>query len=203
LPFEPVAVFSGNADAEDGSLPSEGGLREAIAHKEIYVSDAVSNWRLLAEDEDEAEFVHGRLAGTLAWASFKLTDGRWKSSGGSSDCEPTSIVGNGPVVTWSVAQPNGSTPSGVVRRLKVNLGPGPCSSGLPQNPRARLVFEKWGRKLLMTIWLKPLPEGFYDCIGISEPPLKVTLPRKIRLDHLFDGSTYPPRPAIPLGSRAG
>jgi hypothetical protein len=193
--FYPVTAFSGNAEAELGSSPGEVALREALQRGEIPYVRSTHHWRRIAEDETHAEFVHGRLAGHLEWARFEKSEGEWKYTGGSSDCDPTSIVGSGTVVTWSLAEP-GPGPKAVVRRIKVDLGPGPCNGGRPNNPRARITFREWGRKLLMTAWLKPLPEGIYSCPGVIEPPLKVTLPRKVKLSKLWDGATYPPRPAI-------
>jgi hypothetical protein len=195
LPFYPVTVFSGNAEAELGTRPSEVALREALERGELPYVSSKSNWRLIAEDQDQAEFAHGRLAGRLEWVAFEFRDGKWQYQRSSSDCNPESILGEGRVVAWSLAEPE-LAPSVPVRRIRIHLNGGECSSGQPQNPRARLVFRKWGRKLLMSVWLEPLPPGFYTCQGIFEPPLKVTLPRKMRLHRLWDGGTYPPRPAI-------
>ncbi len=198
LPFDPVTAFSGRAEAERGSRPSEVALREFLRRDSLRRDSLVrsmSRWRLLAEDEDQAEFVHGPLSGKLEWLRFEREAEGWRFSGSSSDCDPTSIVGGGPVVTWTLAESILDS-NAALQKVAVDLGPGPCSGGSPQNPRARLVFRNWGRKLLMTVWLKPLPEGSYMCPGVFEPPLKVTLPRKIKLSRLYDGSTYPPTPAI-------
>jgi hypothetical protein len=51
----------------------------------------------------------------------------------------------------------------------------------------------------MSIWIEPLPPGFYTCQGVLEPPLKVTLPRRINLAKLYDAATYPPGPAVEPG----
>lgn len=200
LPFYGPKVFSGPTEAERGSKPSEVALREFINHGDLPWLRSTRSWRTLAEDEDEAEFARGRLSGELEWASFRSEGGQWKFSSYSSDCKPTSIIGKGRVVTWSLAEPEEPSSTAGVRRIKVHLGPGECASGAPQNPRARFVFRQWGRKLLMTIWLKPLPplppDSGHTCLGLIEPPRKVTLPRKIKLSRLYDGSTYPPMPAI-------
>lgn len=195
IPFYAVTAFSGKAEAERGSLPPQIALREFLAKSDLSWLKGTRHWRPVVETEDRAEFSRGPLTGELEWLTFDLEEGNWKWSGYSSDCEPTSIVGRGPVVTWSVAD-SSLGPGTAVRHIDVNLGPGPCASGKPQNPRARLVFKKWGRKLLMTIWLKPLPEGVYTCLGVIEPPLRVALPRKVKLFRLYDGATYPPRPAV-------
>lgn len=198
-PFYAVNAFSGKAEAEKGSLPSQVALRNFLAKGDLPWLRGTRHWRLVVETADRAEFSRGSLTGELEWLTFESDEGIWKWSGYSSDCEPTSIVGGGPVVTWSVADPT-VDPGTVARHIDVNLGPGPCASGKPKNPRARLVFKKWGRKLLMTIWLKPLPEGAYTCLGVVEPPLRVTLPRRMKLFRLYDGATYPPRPAVSLNS---
>jgi hypothetical protein len=80
-----------------------------------------------------------------------------------------------------------------MRRIWVDLGPGPCSSGMGQNARARKpVFRQLGRRLLVTILLEPLPPGFHTCEGIVEPPLRVRLPGRLGSRKLFDGGTFPP-----------
>ena len=58
--ISPVAVFSSPAGAENGSLPSEVGLREALADPETsWVYLAQTGYRLLAEDAESASFVSG------------------------------------------------------------------------------------------------------------------------------------------------
>jgi hypothetical protein len=194
LPFYAPEVFSGLTEAEKGTKPSEAALREVVGD-----TSRSSNWRLLAEDEDRAEFVQGRLSTGLAWVSVELRDGAWRywQSGG---CRPTSIVGSGPVVKWRLAEPEAASPNAVVRRIRVDLPP--CNNGTPQYSQARPVFREWGRKLLMTIWVKPLslPPGVLPgCTKLRRRPLKVTLPRRIKLSTLYDGSTYPPFPAVKPG----
>jgi hypothetical protein len=194
LAFDPVSVFSGPTEAELGSSPPETALRAFLERREIpWVKPRF--WRLVAEDETTAEFVHGRLVRGLEWVAFELQDGKWKFVSYSSNCHPTSIVGRGTVVTWDLA-PQEKPLRKWVRRVRVNLGPGNCSGGRSQNKRARPVFQPLGNKLLMTIRLTPLPPGVYTCPGLVEPPLTVRLPRRMRLSRLLDGGTYPPRPAL-------
>jgi hypothetical protein len=193
-PFDPVAVFSGPTEAELGSGAPEAALREFL-QKRPFPWTKPHFWRLVAASETTAEFVRGRLASQLEWVSFELKDGQWREGPYWSDCEPTSIAGNGPVVTWSLAPRKRPFPKWV-RRVRVNLGPGQCSGGLRQNPRARVTFKPLGKKLLMIVWLKPLPPGNYTCPGVLEPPLMVRLPHKVRLSRLFDGATYPPTPVL-------
>jgi hypothetical protein len=194
LPFDPVAVFSGPTGAELGSEGPEAALRRFLRNRYFPWINA-RHWRRIAGDERTVEFASGRLSSQLETVMVELDGGRWKDTGYSSDCDPTSIVGNGPVVTWDLAR-QGKPLKKWARKVRVNLGGGPCSGGRPQNPRARAVFQPLSDKLLMTIWLRPLPAGVYTCEGISEPPLTVRLPERIRLSRLWDGATYPPTPAL-------
>ena len=164
-PFDPVAVFSGSTEAELGSGPPEAALRRFLQNKYFPWINA-HHWRRLAGDEKTVEFASGRLSSQLETVSVELKDGRWKDTGYSSDCDPTSIVGNGPVVAWDLARHEKPLPKWV-RKVRVDLDGGPCSGGRPQNPRARAVFQSLGSKLLLTIWLRPLPPGGYTCEGIS------------------------------------
>jgi hypothetical protein len=197
LPFYAPAAFSGRAEAEMGSLPSELALLEFIEHGDLPWLRGTRHWRKVAEDEDQAEFARGSLSDELEWLSFQQEDGAWMFDGYASGCDPTSIVGEGWVFSWSLLDPK--PPNTAVRRIQIRLGSGPCSSGKPHTPRARLVFREWGRQLLLTVWVKALPPRRYTCQGVKEPPLKVTLPRKIKLSKLFDGATYPPKPALKPG----
>jgi hypothetical protein len=56
LPFYPIAAFTGAAEAELGSLPSEVALREALERGEVAYAGSTHNWRRVVEDEDRAEF---------------------------------------------------------------------------------------------------------------------------------------------------
>jgi hypothetical protein len=194
LSFDPVAAFSGSANAERGSSPSEVALRDFIEQGDLPWLRSTRNWRHVASTEGQAEFSRGRLSGELEWLSFAQREGAWEFSGYSSHCHPVSKVGNGPAVGWDLAG-NELKPKAELRRIQVSLSGGPCSGGRPLGPRARVVFKGLGRKLLMTIWIKPF-HGPRTCPGVFEPPLTVSLPRRIRLDRLFDGATYPPTPAI-------
>lgn len=194
-----MEVFSGQTTAEQGTLPSEVALRQLLEAGSIPYAHRGS-WCKIAESADVAEFTRGRLSGGyLEWVQLRFEGGRWKYGGNASDCDPTSVVGGGPVVTWTLDQ--GRVATDVVRKIRVNLGPGPCDGGRPQNPRARPVFQRYGKRLLLTIWLKPLPPGFYTCPAISEPPKTIILPRRMRIGRLLDGGTYPPTPPRTPGLR--
>jgi hypothetical protein len=47
--------------------------------------------------------------------------------------------------------------------------------------------------MLMT--LNPLPAGAYTCQGAPHPPLTIELPDKLGGRGLYDGGSFPPRPA--------
>jgi hypothetical protein len=190
LSFDPVAAFSGQTDAELAATPQGAALRQAI--DEFQSLDVHKHyWRLLAEDGGVAEFAHGRLPDHVETLTIEKQGESWKGVGYSSRCEPTDIFSQGPVVAWSLDRSTGALRAGT-REIKVNLGPGPCNSGMSQNKHAHAAFRVEGKKLLMTIWLDPLPRGGYTCQGLIEPPLAVKLPRHLGGQTLYDGSTYPP-----------
>jgi hypothetical protein len=148
------------------------------------------DWRVLSESATSAEFVRGRLSGELNWLLFKQIGGEWKFQSYSSDCTPSSIVNGHSAVTWSLAREQKRL-AARTRRVKVNLGPGPCSGGRSQNAHAHPVFRQIGRRLLMTNWLDPIPPGNYTCVGLIEPPLVVTLPSQLGSRVLYDGGRFP------------
>lgn len=192
--FDPVEVFSRPATAELGSRPGEIALREAINDpKYAGVGLTRGHWRPVTETETEAVFVSGLLSTSpgLWWARFGSEGGTWKwvSSG---NCSPRTSLHGLFAVPWTL-DTRRQLPGSHTRRVWVRLGPGPCSSGMSQNARARKpVFRQIGKRLLMTILLEPLPPGAYTCQGVIEPPLEVELPHRLGLRRLYDGATYPP-----------
>lgn len=189
--FDPVGAFSGPAEAELGSLPSEAALRE-ITTSQTFPGPPQSEWRLVSETETTAVFESGALSSPFPlWVLLERVDAMWKLAG-SGTCTPTTVLHGLAAVPWTIAagQP-GPRPS--TRRIRIDLGPGPCSSGMGQNARARKpIFRQLGKGLLMTILLEPLPPGAYTCQGVIEPPLTVTLPGRLGARKLFDGGTFPP-----------
>lgn len=195
LPFDPVETFSGPTRAERGSRPSEVALRRFL-RKDRWAREYLPrrHWRLLAENRRLAEFASGRLSSPYgpSIVSFLRRKGRWKLSGLSDGCTPTSIVDGEAAISWTL-DPRRPLPGPESHEIWIELGPGPCSSGKSQNDRARkpLVWQA-GDKLLMLMRLRPLPPGGYTCLGIVEPPLKVQLPSPLSGLRLYDGGTYPP-----------
>lgn len=195
--FDPVAVFSGPATAELGTAPAEVALREIIA-TQGFPSLPPERWRRVSETETDAVFVHGPLSAPFGpmWVRIRQEAGTWKL-GGTATCSPQTTAHGLGAVTWTL-DPSQPPLGPKTRRLLVNLGPGPCASGMSQNKRARKpVFRQFGRRLVMIIFLEPLPPGFYNCIGIVDPPLKVKLPWPLGKRKLFDGGAFPPQVALP------
>jgi len=150
---------------------------------------------MLASGSKEITFAQGRLPGVHS-LTVRKANGAWKFSAYSSRCRPTSIVGKRSAVTWTLAGKTKLRPG--VRRIWIDLGPGPCASGMSQNARAmKPVFRALGKRLVMIMRLRPLPPGAYTCEGIFDPPLRVSLPSRLGKRRLFDGGVYPPTPVIP------
>lgn len=189
--FDPVSAFSGPAEAELGSLPSEVALRE-ITTSLTFPRLPQSDWRRISETETEAVFESGDLSSPFPqWVLLERVDAVWKLAG-NGNCMPGTVLHGLAAVPWTIAagQP---APGKNTRRIHVDLGPGPCSSGIGQNARARKpIFRQLGKKLLVTIVVDPLPSGVYTCQGVIEPPLSVTLPGRLGARKLFDGGSFPP-----------
>jgi hypothetical protein len=52
-----------------------------------------------------------------------------------------------------------------------------------------------GRKLVITMTLEPVSPGPHTCQEVVEPPLTVRLPGRLGTRKLYDGGSFPPRPA--------
>ncbi|HEX5984084.1 MAG TPA: hypothetical protein VFY69_07760 [Solirubrobacterales bacterium] len=192
--FDPVAVFSGPAGAERGKLPSERALRRFLA-REILDWVPKHGWRRLAESNGYAQFAAGRLRRGVETMTFRRVKGRWKWQSYSGGCLPGTVRRGIPAITWDLASDQPPlTPE--TRSILVELGPGECSSGKPKAPRLQKpeIREQNGA-LLLSLWVRPLPPGFYTCEGIVEPPVRIELPEPLGERELLDGGTYPPRPA--------
>lgn len=192
-PFDPVSAFSSPTTAEYGSRPAEVALREAIQDPALAgVGMARHGWRWVSESATHGVFVTGALSGPGPWwASFKRDDQGWKWAG-SGTCLPRTVLHGLSAVTWTLAADQPALGKNT-RRIRIDLGPGGCSSGMGQNERARKpIFRRIGKRLLMTMLVDPLPPGFYTCQGVLEPPITVTLPGRLGTRTLFDGGTYPP-----------
>ncbi len=191
-PFDPIAVFGGSADALQGTDPPSTALREFIgAPPPGVLGVPQADWREAGVDATHAEFIGGSLAGQLSVLSTELVAGVWKPAG-FGNCVLSSVRDGSLANGWKLAQDQNLRAS--TKKVKVILGgPDACNDGKPLNPRAqRPVFRQIGRKLLITIWLDPVPPGPHQCQGVVEIPLVVRLPGRLGRRTIWNGGTYPP-----------
>lgn len=186
-PFDPVTVFSRPATAELGSRPTEVALRAVIHEPQFaWLGFAQHNWRFVSETEDEAVFVND-----FSWIRLERDGETWKLAG-NGGCVPHTTIHGLEAVPWTLSTMHRG-PGKTTKYVWVDLGPGPCASGMSQNARARKpIFRQFGKRLVMTILLEPLPPGHYTCQGILDPALRVKLPGQLGKRRLFDGGTFPP-----------
>jgi hypothetical protein len=202
--FNPVQVFSSQADAELGSTPAEAALREITT--QAFPSLPDSGWRRATETETEAVFVHGALLSRTApgpeWVYLKQTDGSWKLVG-TGTCAPRTTLHGLLAATWEL-DPKQPPPGPKTRWLSIYLSTTGCSSGMSPNDRARKpIFRQFGKRLVMIVLVDPLPPGLYTCQGVVGPPLKVRLPGRLGTRTIFDGGSFPPQAvAIQAASRS-
>ena len=93
---------------------------------------------------------------------------------------------------WDLAPGQGLTADTKRVRVKLTGGEG-CNGGRSLNAAAEPEFRQVGKKLVLTVWVEPLPPGVYTCKKLVEPPLTVRLPGPLGKRQLWDGSFYPPR----------
>lgn len=193
LRLDPVVAFISPTGVEETNTPQVRAMksfinigREDLARKH--------DWRLLGEEGGVAEFGAGRLPDEMEFISVERQRGKWKFTGYSGRCEPSSIRRGLSAITWSLS-PNQPQLNRTTSSILVYLGPSECSGGRPAAPRLQKPeFREQNGALLMSLWLRPLPPGFYTCQGISEPPVRIKLPERLGQRRLLDGGTYPPRP---------
>ena len=192
LPFDPVASFGGATEAEKGSGGPELALRRYLEVAATEAAISKSYWRLVVAGETRAEFAEGRLGQGALWVSFELSGGEWRPTAPLGYCVPRTIREGRPAGRWTLAEDQVLGKN--TRRIRIVPSGGGCNGGRSVNAMVeRPVFTQFGRKLVMTIWLEPLPPGGYTCQALIEPPLSVRLPGRLGSRRLFDGGTYPPR----------
>jgi hypothetical protein len=194
LPFAPQTALRKPADAENGTLESEAALRTFLrGHRQP--GPPSNGWRLLAETETTADFAQGYIAdGTFEQALFKNVGGVWEDRWLGPCPLPTAHDGRR-AVTWTLAGPKPPTPSS--RTIEVDLGPAECASGMPESEQLEApVFRQENGALLMTLWLRPLPPGWYSCQAVEGPPTKIELPGRLGHRELLDGGVFPPQSPI-------
>lgn len=192
LRFNPIVAFNSPTGVENENTPQVRAMKELIYKELREESTRKRDWRLLAEEGGRAEFGSGRLPDEMEWIVVERERGRWDASGYASGCEPASMRRGLEAITWTLAPQPRLRPR--TRSILVELGSGECSSGRPQAPRLQKPeFREQNGALLMSLWLRPLPPGFYTCEGIIEPPVRIKLPEPLGERRLLDGGTYPPR----------
>ena len=191
--FNPATLFSGPAEAENGPLASEAALRQIVADPALaWLGLPAAGWRLASESGSEAVFIGGQVGPTLQRVSLELIDGIWKLAGNGT-CTLTSALQGLWIVDWGLTTEQPALNENT-KRLRISISGGPCNSGMPFHPR-KPVFRQLGMRLLMTLSIVPPSPGVHTCQGSLQPPLTVELPGRLGQRKLFDGATYPPRPA--------
>jgi hypothetical protein len=189
--FDPVAVFSGPTEAEKGTGGAELALRRYL-DEGIYPQTPTRFWRLVASTDTRDYFASGLLQQGLFWLSFQLIDGQWRVVGNLEECRPRTARDGGISVRWDLVPEKG--PRADAKRVRVKLvGAEGCNGGRSLNAVADPEFHRFGRKLVLTVWVDPLPPGVRTCEKRREPPLTVKLPGRLGKRQLWDGSFYPPR----------
>lgn len=193
--FDPVATFGGPTEAELGQGGAERALKQYL-DEGIYSQLPTRFWRPVVSTGVRAVFASGRLELGLFWLTFELVDGQWRLAGTVDECKPRTVREGNVAIDWGMPGRQGLNPAS--RRIEVNLHPtGVCDGGRSHNEAADPEFRAVGRKLLLTIWLKPPPPlppgGHYSCRKRREGPLVLDLPGRLGKRQLWDGGTYPPR----------
>lgn len=189
--FDPVAIFNGPTEAEKGSGAPELALRRYL-DEGLYPQVPTKFWRLVAATDTRAYFASGRLEQGLFWLAFGLADGQWRRVGDLDECRARTVRDGSVAVRWDLA--HGQDLTGRSKRALVKLtGNEGCNGGRSLNAAASPEFRPAGRKLVLTVWVEPLPPGIYTCEKRREPPLAVKLPGRLGKRQLWDGSFYPPR----------
>jgi len=192
LSFNPVAVFSGPANAELGTLPAKVRLREFLAEPDNKLPQ--TGWRFLGQNLATAEFIHGSLPSNFILLIAHRIDGPWSFSPEYGACTPTSIIGTRSATPWRLAPRESLKPA--TRRVRVRLQISECTGWRSINAHTHVAFRQLDSKhLLMTTWTDPVPPGTHSCVKLRERPLSVNLPGALGKRKLLDGGSYPPIPA--------
>jgi hypothetical protein len=189
--FDPVAIFSGPTEAENGTGGAELALRRYL-DEALYPQAPTRFWRLVAASDTRAYFASGRLEQGLFWLTFGLVDGQWRLVGNLDECRARTERDGRVAIRWDL--PRNERPAARAKRVRVKLtGAESCNGGRSLNAAAEPEFRQLGRNLLLTVWVEPLPPGVYTCEGRREGPLSLKLPGRLGDRRLWDGGSYPPR----------
>jgi hypothetical protein len=193
LDFDPVIGFGGPTEAELGTGAAEQALAGYLEKLKTFTTISPHYWRVVAATPTQVEFAQGRLDAEPVFIEMELAGGEWKPVGKPRGCVPRSVREGSEAAGWRI---DGSQePASGTRRIKVDLRAGSgCDGGRSLNDAVqRIAFRQLGGRLVMTIWLEPLPPGVYTCEKLIEPPLVVKLPGRLGKRSLYDGAAYPPR----------
>ena len=189
--FDPVATFGGPTEAERGQGGAEQALKKYL-DEGLYSQVPTKFWRPVLSTGTRAIFASGQLELGLFWLTFELVEGQWRLAGNLEECKPRTVRDGNVAIDWGI--PGGQGLNADSRRIEVNLhSGGGCDGGRSHNRAAEPEFRRVGRKLLLTIWLEPLPPGRYNCKKRKEGPLALRLPARLGDRQLWDAGTYPPR----------
>jgi hypothetical protein len=190
--FDPVAVFGGSTEAEKGTGAPELALRRYL-DEGLYPQLPTEFWRQVAASPGRVSFASGRLEQGLFWLTAEETSpGQWSVVGNLDECTARSIREGEAAIAWGLAK--GQRLDRKTRRIEVELhSSGACDGGRSRNDAAEPRFRRISRKLVLTIWLKPLPPGNYTCERRREGPLSLKLPGPLGRRQLWDGGSFPPR----------
>jgi hypothetical protein len=189
--FDPVAVFDGPTEAENGSGGPELALRRYL-DEGLYPQVPTRFWRLVAAGDTQAFFASGRLEQGLFWLTVQLVDGQWRVDGEVDECRARTFREGDVAVRWDLAPGQGLTAKSRRVQVKLSRREG-CNGGRSLNAAADPVFRRVEKRLLLTVWVEPPPPGVYTCERRREPPLTVSLPGRLGKRQLWDGGSYPPR----------
>jgi hypothetical protein len=189
--FDPVAVFGGATEAENGSGAPELALRKYL-DEGLYPQIPTKFWRVVTSGPTRVEFASGRLEQGLFWLSFDLVGGQWQLAGSLEECRARSVREGSVPIDWSLPRGGSLGPKSRQVEVKLHYKRG-CDGGRGLNQAVEPEFRRVARQLVLTIWIKPLPPGSYTCEGRIEPPLALKLPGRLGKRRLWDGGSYPPR----------
>jgi hypothetical protein len=188
--FDPITVFGGPTDAEKGTGGPELALRKYI-DEGLYPQLPTRFWRQVTASPGSVSFSSGRLEQGLFWLTAgEQSPGQWTIVGNLEECRARSIHDGETAIDWGLAK--GEKLSRESRRIEVNLhASGRCDGGRSHNEAAEPRFRQIDGKLVLTIWLEPLPAGKYNCKKRKEGPLSLRLPGPLGKRQLWDGGSFP------------
>ena len=193
--FDPVATFSGPTEAELGQGGAERALRQYL-DEDLYPQLPTRFWRPIVSTDARAVFASGRLEQGLFWLAFEFVDGRWRPAGNLDECSPRTVRDGNVADRLGAAGRAEADARLAADRGQPPLQAGPATVAGATTRRPNQSSARSGRRLLLTIWLKPPaplpPGGHYNCEKRREAPLVLSSRGRLGKRQLWDGGTYPP-----------